>query len=833
MDLTSGNTPPDTAIPAPPTGVIGVNSVTVGFEGIDGSNEAAAFACRLDEGKFVACGNPETFSNLSNGAHRLEVRSIDAQGFVDPTPAVAEWTVNVIELSTTIDPAQVPANPTFSRDARFVFGSSQGASSFECSLDGAAYAPCGNEQTYSGLRDGQHTFQVRGLDGAGNAGASSRDVWRVQNAAPVAENISATTFIDTAIDITLTASDSDPVTFEVVEQPANGSVQFVGPNIVRYTPDSGITGEDHFTFRAGDGQEFSELATVNILVNFEPVITVDPPVQSVRFSDGITPVTVTAYDEDSPGNTLVVSSTWSDGVNSYPGLPEQLSLSPVSNNDTAIPGQAGWTLAQTAQLPTGTYTVSVTADDGIGTIAGDPVNIVFNETPVAISQVIAVGENSVDGEPVTLVVNDVNTLTYRIVDGPQHGQLIGDAPNLVYVPNPDYYGPDSFTFQADDPWSSSNVATANVTVRLAEFVVYADESAALGKKVAVVSGSIGVNRADGSTFEKDAELGIGDKVQVMDPTSRIVADSIQIGKDATVYNPAYNDIDVDKKGTSVLGTSTTPLAVPVQPLPALPADFTPGTEKLEIQKDEVRQLTPGIYGELDVKKDATVVLTGGLYHFESWKLDDNATVYAQGPTEIRVAGQVEFKKESVFGPAPATSGIVAGDIVLYVAGANDKKGEIKDKPAMEVGDKSTIAAYIVVPNGALLLGKETNNIGGFIGRWVKIEDKGTLAPNESAIDAIVDVYRTLALNAIAEAEAAGGKQKEIDKAKEEMEKAQSELDKNNPLKALVHYQQAIEDAQKAMGKVKGAEATDGEGSENTVMPNSDMPNRIFLPVIVR
>ena len=509
VDLTSGNTPPDTVITTPPTGNIGVNSVTVGFEGMDGSNEAAAFACRLDEGAFVACGNPQTFSDLSNGDHRLEVRSIDAQGFIDPTPAVAEWTVAVVELSTTIDPAQAPANPTFSRDARFVFGSSQGASSFECALDGAAYAPCGNEQTYRGLSDGQHTFRVRGLNGAGNAGASSRYVWRVRNAAPVAENTSATTFIDTAIDITLIATDSDPVTFEVVEQPANGSVQFVGSNIVRYTPDSGLTGEDRFTFRASDGQEFSGLATVDILVNFEPVITVDPPVQSVRFSDGITPVTVTAYDEDSPGNTLVVSSTWSDGVNSYPGLPGQLSLSPVSNNDAAIPGQAVWTLGQTAQLPTGTYTVSVTADDGIGTITGDPVNIVFNETPVAISQVIAVGENSVDGEPVTLVANDVNTLTYRIVDGPQHGQLIGAAPNLVYVPDPDYYGPNSFTFQADDPWSSSNVATVNVTIRLAEFVVYAADQPAPAQEAPAPSPSA---QAETDTREvddgedKDAEM---------------------------------------------------------------------------------------------------------------------------------------------------------------------------------------------------------------------------------------------------------------------------------------------------------------------------------------
>ena len=130
------------------------------------------------------------------------------------------------------------------------------------------------------------------------------------------------------------------------------------------------------------------------------------------------------------------------------------------------------------------------------------------------------------------------------------------------------------------------MATVNVTVRLGEFVVYADESAALGKEVTVVSGSVGVNRADGSTFEKDAELDIGDKVQMMDPASRIVADSIKIEKDATVYNPAYNEIDIDKKGTSVLGKSTTPLAVPVQNLPALPADFTPGTEKLEVKKDD-------------------------------------------------------------------------------------------------------------------------------------------------------------------------------------------------------------------------------------------------------
>ena len=161
----------------------------------------------------------------------------------------------------------------------------------------------------------------------------------------------------------------------------------------------------------------------------------------MRFSDGITPVTVTAYDEDSPGNTLVVSSSWTDGVNSYPGLPEQMSLSPISNNDAAIPGQAGWTLGQTAPCPPAPTPCPSQRRRHRHARATREHRL--QETPVAISQVIAVGENSVDGETVTLVVNDVNTLTYRIVDGPQHGQLIGDAPNLVYRPDPDYYGPEA------------------------------------------------------------------------------------------------------------------------------------------------------------------------------------------------------------------------------------------------------------------------------------------------------------------------------------------------------------------------------------------------------
>lgn len=41
--------------------------------------------------------------------------------------------------------------------------------SFECSLDGGAWTPCGPVATFTGLSQGKHTLAVRAVDGAGTA----------------------------------------------------------------------------------------------------------------------------------------------------------------------------------------------------------------------------------------------------------------------------------------------------------------------------------------------------------------------------------------------------------------------------------------------------------------------------------------------------------------------------------------------------------------------------------------------------------------------------------------------------------------------------------------
>jgi hypothetical protein len=66
---------------------------------------------------------------------------------------------------TTI--TQAPANGTATA-ASVSFASSEQGSTFECSLDGASFAPCSSPKAYSGLAVGAHTVRVRAIDGSPN-----------------------------------------------------------------------------------------------------------------------------------------------------------------------------------------------------------------------------------------------------------------------------------------------------------------------------------------------------------------------------------------------------------------------------------------------------------------------------------------------------------------------------------------------------------------------------------------------------------------------------------------------------------------------------------------
>jgi hypothetical protein len=79
-------TPPDTTIAG---AVVTGSHARLTFS----SNDAGAhFQCLLDDGAFAACTSPVDYNGLPDGTHTFRVRSIDAAGNVDPTPATRAFT---------------------------------------------------------------------------------------------------------------------------------------------------------------------------------------------------------------------------------------------------------------------------------------------------------------------------------------------------------------------------------------------------------------------------------------------------------------------------------------------------------------------------------------------------------------------------------------------------------------------------------------------------------------------------------------------------------------------------------------------------------------------
>lgn len=92
-------------------------------------------------------------------------------------------TVSVIDLEPSplsVSIASKPANPTSQRSANFSFAVSDAVTTFQCSLDHAALAPCSSPTTatYGALGVGTHTFTVRATDATG-ATAQDTYTWTV------------------------------------------------------------------------------------------------------------------------------------------------------------------------------------------------------------------------------------------------------------------------------------------------------------------------------------------------------------------------------------------------------------------------------------------------------------------------------------------------------------------------------------------------------------------------------------------------------------------------------------------------------------------------------
>ncbi|MCG8608917.1 MAG: cadherin-like domain-containing protein, partial [Pseudomonadales bacterium] len=131
--------------------------------------------------------------------------------------------------------------------------------------------------------NGTDQFSYTIIDGQGGSATATVTVSiSAVNDAPVALNDSETLSQDSSSMIAVLNNDSDPdgdaLTVTAVNQPANGTATING-NSINYTPASGYTGPDSFTYTISDTGGLTSTATVSVFVNE----LVEPPVTPANF----------------------------------------------------------------------------------------------------------------------------------------------------------------------------------------------------------------------------------------------------------------------------------------------------------------------------------------------------------------------------------------------------------------------------------------------------------------------------------------------------------------------------------------------------------------------
>ena len=116
--------------------------------------------------------------------------------------------------------------------------------------------------------NGADSFTFKANDGIVDSSSATVSITVMAvNDTPVATAQSVSTAQNTAKAITLTGTDieNSALTYTIVTQPAHGTLSGTAPNVT-YTPTTGYTGADSFTFRVNDGTVNSANATVSITV---------------------------------------------------------------------------------------------------------------------------------------------------------------------------------------------------------------------------------------------------------------------------------------------------------------------------------------------------------------------------------------------------------------------------------------------------------------------------------------------------------------------------------------------------------------------------------------
>ncbi|MCP3993782.1 MAG: DUF5011 domain-containing protein, partial [bacterium] len=225
--------------------------------------------------------------------------------------------------------------------------------------------------------------------------------------------------------------------------------------VLTWTPTE-VQGPGVYTFNVivTDGL-LGDIAPVTVTVdevNVSPIIA-NPGAQSSA-EDDVVALPIAASDSDIPSNTLTYSAI---------GLPPGLAIDPAT-------GQVGGTMAFSASAGSPHAVTVFVADDGTPSQSGQTsfswTVSDTNRNPVATADSVSVAEDA--SVTVDAIANDSDPdgdpVAVSSVGTPSHGTVSLAGTAIVYTPNPNYFGSDSFTYSLSDGRGGVAATTVAVTV---------------------------------------------------------------------------------------------------------------------------------------------------------------------------------------------------------------------------------------------------------------------------------------------------------------------------------------------------------------------------------
>jgi hypothetical protein len=258
-------------------------------------------------------------------------------------------------------------------------------------------------------------------------------------------------------------ADGNPMSASLVDGPFHGTLDFADDGSFTYTPDSGFTGVEQFSYVARDASSASAptRVTINVGGGNMPPSAADDRYRVLRGGSLVVDAAsgVLANDSDPNGDVLLAQI----------GMPVNGSLTLNADGSFTYTPAVGFTgtdtfqyIASDGQFQTAPATVTLRVLPQI-----DPINSVPGaamdryqtpfDAPLNINSDAGVLANDSDAEEQVLIAT--------VVEAPRHGALdLAANGGFVYRPLAGFHGTDSFTYRADDGNTSTPPAVVLLEV---------------------------------------------------------------------------------------------------------------------------------------------------------------------------------------------------------------------------------------------------------------------------------------------------------------------------------------------------------------------------------